>query len=128
MFILLDVVPKHALVSVVEETRHALSTGDVVNLSGLKALTHLNGREFSVVVRDPYSFEVSLEEAGGWITTENTLYPYSQYVQGGYINQVKQPRQVHFKAMQDTINAPGEIICDFVKAGDRVAAVHLGFQ
>jgi hypothetical protein len=30
--------------------------------------------------------------------------------------------------MRDTLQSPGEVICDFVKAGDRVLAVHLGFQ
>jgi hypothetical protein len=82
-----------------------------------------------VVVKDPYSFQISLEAVGGWVTDENnTLYPHSQYVQGGYINQVKQPRVVTFKPMGETIHSPGEIVCDFVKAGDRVMAVHLGFQ
>lgn len=116
--------------SVLEETRHSLSTGDVVKLSGLRALTHLNDQEFTVTVKDPYSFEISLQEVGGWVTEggENTLYPHSQYVQGGYINQVKQPREVHFSTMQDTLQAPGDVVCDFVKGGDRVMAVHLGFQ
>lgn len=121
-------VPKKALVSVLEETRHSLITGDVVKLSGIKELTQFNDKEFSVVVKDPYSFEISLEQVGGWVTHENTLYPHSQYVKGGYINQVKQPREIHFKSMQETLASPGEIVCDFVKAGDRVLALHLGFQ
>jgi ubiquitin-activating enzyme E1 len=128
--IILMLVPKQALVSVLEETRHSLDTGDVVKLSGIKALTHLNDIAFTVQVKDPYSFEITLPEGRGWVTDEDqtALYPHSQYVQGGYITQVKQPRLVTFKAMQDTLYAPGEIICDFVKAGDRVNAVHLGFQ
>ena len=121
-------VPKHALVSVLEETRHSLSSGDVVKLSGLRALTHLNEQEFAVTVKEPYSFEISVEEVGGWVTEAGALYPHSQYVQGGYINQVKQPREVHFKTMPETLHAPGEVVCDFVKGGDRVLAVHLGFQ
>jgi ubiquitin-activating enzyme E1 len=121
-------VPKSALVSVLEETRHGLSTGDIVKLTGIKILTHLNNQDFIVNVKDPYSFEISIEEVGGWVTEEKNLYSHSQYVQGGYINQIKQPRVVNFKSMRETINSPGEIICDFVKAGDRVKVLHLGFQ
>ena len=113
--------------TVLEETRHSFRTGDVVKLSGLKALTHLNDKEFKVDVRDSFSFEISLVEVGGWVTDENTLYPHSQYVQGGYIHEVKQPSTISFKTMQDTVYSPGEIICDFVKGGDRSRATHLGF-
>jgi ubiquitin-activating enzyme E1 len=107
-------------VTVLEETRHNLQSGDVVMLTQIIGFEQLNNREFTVNVKDFYSFEITL--------TPDMLSTPSRYVRGGYINQVKQAVTVSFASMASTINNPGEICCDVVKSGDRALAVHLAFR
>ena len=105
-----------ALCTVLEETRHNLETGDVVVLSEVGGMPELNGREFVVTVKDPYSFEIMQD------TRE-----LGDYQTGGYVNQVKQSTTVSFKKFSDSINNPGNFDGDYMKA-DRAAPLHAAFR
>ncbi len=91
------------LVSVLEDTRHNLETGDVVVLTEVEGMSQLNGKEFSVTVKDPFSFEINED------TRES-----SPYVSGGYANQVKQSSTISFQTFSGSFEAP-EFSCDVMK-------------
>ena len=124
----LDSAPANALVlmiTVLEENRHNLESGDRVTLSGIVASGYfdlLNGKEFDVVVKnnDPYNFFVCLELPAGVTTTG------AAYERGGYVNQIKKPVSVSFQPLVESLFDPKEIACDFMKL-DRVTAMHVAF-
>ncbi len=105
-----------ALVSVLEDTRHNLETGDVVAFSEVAGMTELNGRQCRVTVRDPFSFEIEVDSR-----------EFTPYERGGYVNQVKQTVAVDFDSFSQSLRSPGEIQMDFVKF-DHAAPLHLAFQ
>ena len=66
-----------ALVCALEESRHHLCTGDIVEISGLTGMEELNGCQFVVTVKDPNSFEIDVDTTA-----------MSPYRVGGYVKQV----------------------------------------
>jgi ubiquitin-activating enzyme E1 len=67
-----------ALVSVLDDTRHNLSDGDVVRLDGVDGMPQLSGQTFTVTVKDSYSFEINADTSS-----------FGAYTTGGYMHQVK---------------------------------------
>jgi ubiquitin-activating enzyme E1 len=111
-----------ALVTVLEEGAHGLSTGDTVIITHIQCDTTLNGVPLRVQVKDRYSFEISLE-GHTW-----PLAVGVQYVRGGYIVQVKQPAVIDFEPLSQMLDTPGYIMSMITKEGDRAAALHLAFR
>lgn len=105
-----------ALVTVLEETRHNLVTGDVVKLSEVSGMEELNDKQFTVEVKDPFSFLIDVD------TTH-----FAPYQRGGYVNQVKMPSTVAFKSYSEALHSPGEFVCDFSKI-HRAGQMHLAFR
>jgi ubiquitin-activating enzyme E1 len=105
-----------ALVTTLEETRHNLVSGDFVTLTEIAGMTELNGQQFMVEVRDPYSFIIDVD------TTNFTPYERS-----GYVNQVKMPSTISFKSYSHALREPGEFVCDFSKI-HRAAQLHMAFR
>lgn len=105
-----------ALVTTLEETRHNLVTGDYVTLTEITGMTELNGQQFQVEVKDPYSFIIDVD-------TTN----FTPYARGGYVTQVKMPTTISFKSYSESLRSPGEFICDFSKI-HRAAQLHLAFR
>jgi len=93
--------PLTAIISTLEESRHGLESGDIIALSDIMGSVGdvLNGREFSVTVKDLNCFEVCLDECARGQTL--------QYEGGGYANQVKQSVVRSFRRFSDSINCPG---------------------
>eukprot|EP01035_Chromulina_nebulosa_P025282 gene25282-32993_t len=124
----LDSAPKNStvlMVTVLEENRHNLESGDRVTLSGIVAtgyLDLLNGNEFDVVVKnnDPYNFFIYLQLPAGVTTTGAT------YERGGYVNQIKKPVTVSFQPLVQSLFDPKEIVCDSMKL-HLVSAMHVAF-
>ena len=124
----LDSAPKNStvlMVTVLEENRHNLESGDRVTLSGIVAtgyLDLLNGNEFDVVVKnnDPYNFFIYLQLPAGVTTTGAT------YERGGYVNQIKKPVTVSFQPLVQSLLDPKEIVCDSMKL-HLVSAMHVAF-
>mmetsp|Transcript_367 Transcript_367/g.668 ORF Transcript_367/g.668 Transcript_367/m.668 type:complete len:1049 (+) Transcript_367:70-3216(+) len=113
-----------ALVTTLEDSPHGLESGDIVVLSHVQGsgVDGINGLELEVVVKDRFSFEVSLAGVN-W-----PLAVGAQYMRGGYVNQIKQPSLVHFSSMAATIDSPGYISSLLTKEGDRAAALHIAFR
>jgi len=109
---------KRALVTVLEETRHNLNTGDVMVLSELPDDLGqlLNGKEFTVEVKDPFSFYIEADTSS-----------CAPYTRSGYVNQVKQPTTISFRSYSETVASPGEFVCDFSKI-HRAGQLHLAYQ
>lgn len=105
-----------ALVHALEETRHHLSTGDIIEINGLTGMEELNGRQFKVTVKNPNSFEIDEDTSS-----------MSAYKVGGYVKEVKQPTVLSFSKFSDSLINPGEFICDFMKI-DRAGPLHFGFR
>ena len=105
-----------ALVTVLADTRHQLSTGDVVMLTDIKGTKELNGREYKVTVMDPYSFRIPVDAT-------NINY----YNSGGYVQPVKQPIQMKFDSYSTSYYVPGDIVCDFNKY-ERANPLHVAFR
>jgi len=105
-----------AVVTVLEETRHNLTTGDVITLSEVSGMEELNDRQYTVEVKDPFSFILDVDTSAS-----------SPYLRGGYVNQVKQPSTVAFKSYSESIRNPGEFVCDFSKI-HRAGQLHLAFR
>jgi ubiquitin-activating enzyme E1 len=105
-----------ALVSVLEETRHNLSTGDIVTLADVQGLSDVNDMQFCVEVKDPFSFTIEVDTS--------VANPYQR---GGYVTQVKQPSTVAFQPYSQALNTPGEFCVDFAKM-HRVGQLHMAFR
>jgi ubiquitin-activating enzyme E1 len=80
---------EHGIVTVVDGSRHDLEDGDVVRITEVQGMTELNGREFKVTVKGPFDFSIGSTAA------------FSDYVKGGYIEQVKQPKTFSFLPLSD---------------------------
>lgn len=105
-----------ALVTTLEETRHNLSSGDKVVLTDIVGMVELNQREFTVEVKDNYSFEINVDSRN-----------FQRYERSGYVNQVKQPKTIPFSSLAESFGHPGEICIDFTKF-ERGSVLHLVFH
>lgn len=75
---------KSGVVACIEDHRHGLEDGDVVRFSEVKGMTEINGKEFKVKVTGPCQF--SIGDTTG----------FSDYLTGGLVTQVKQPKTINF--------------------------------
>lgn len=107
-----------ALVTVVDEQRHNLEEGDVVEFSSCVGMVALNGRELRVLsISSPYAFEVDFDSS-----------KEPPYVSSGYITQKKQPKTVRHRAASTAMADPGEfLLSDFAKM-TRPPALHAAFR
>ena len=94
-----------ALVTVSDDARHNLETGDYVTFTEIKGLTELNGCEpRRVTVKSPYTFTIG------------STMGMNAYERGGLANQVKMPSKHKFKSLQESLVQPGEfLMSDFGK-------------
>lgn len=120
--IIYDPVTASAVVTVLEETRHGLETGDVVTFSDIIGSigNSLNGREFKVVVKGLFTFEISLISVLG-------VSDVGTYERGGNVKQVKQPVNLSFEKMSASIDKPEPFLSDVNKLY-RAGISHLLFK
>jgi ubiquitin-activating enzyme E1 len=105
------------VVTVTDDTRHGLETGDYVTFREVEGMDELNsGEPRMVTVLGPYTF--SIEDTSS----------YGDYKLGGYADQVKQPKTLHFNSLQESLKNPGEFLeSDFAKFG-RPPVLHQAFR
>ncbi|KAJ6599342.1 ubiquitin activating enzyme [Mycena vulgaris] len=104
------------LVTCLDETRHGLEDGDFVTFTEVQGMSELNGCEpRKVSVKGPYTFTIG--------DTTN----FKMYKAGGIFTQVKMPKTIEFKPLQESLKAPEYFITDFAKF-DRPATLHAGFR
>ncbi|XP_077217611.1 ubiquitin-activating enzyme E1 1-like [Tasmannia lanceolata] len=107
-----------ALISCVDDERLEFQDGDLVVFSEVHGMTELNdGKPRKVRNARPYSF--ALEE-----DTTN----FGAYEKGGIVTQVKQPKVLHFKPLNDALKDPGDFLLSDFSKFDRPPLLHLAFQ
>ncbi|CAN1354568.1 Ubiquitin-activating enzyme E1 2 [Linum perenne] len=107
-----------ALVSCVDDERLEFQDGDLVVFSEVQGMTELNdGKLRKITNARPYSF--SLED-----DTTN----FGPYVKGGIVTQVKQPKLLNFKTLQEALKHPGDFLLSDFSKFNRPSLLHLAFQ
>ncbi|GLI63113.1 hypothetical protein VaNZ11_006018 [Volvox africanus] len=107
-----------AIVTCVEDERLEFQDGELVSFSEVVGMEKLNTHgPFKVQNCKAHSFELAVD------TSE-----WGEYVRGGIVVQVKEPKALVFKTLEKAISEPGEfLLTDFSKL-DRAAQLHVGFQ
>ncbi len=104
------------LVTVMDEQRHGMSTGDTVIFNKVVGMVELEGKEFEIRDKGPYSFEL--------VGCDGTHF--SPFVRG-YVNQVKKHSVLSFKCLEESIQSPEPFVeTDFAKIG-RPKVLHAAF-
>ncbi|GLD93074.1 hypothetical protein PINS_up001666 [Pythium insidiosum] len=100
------------VVTVHDDARHQLETGDYVSFREITGFPFLNdGTPRRVTVTGPFTFTLDVEDEA-----DKQRFVAGETSAGGYITQVKQPLTVSFKPLSDALVAPGEfLISDFAK-------------
>uniref|UniRef100_A0A1Y1K0A8 E1 ubiquitin-activating enzyme n=1 Tax=Photinus pyralis TaxID=7054 RepID=A0A1Y1K0A8_PHOPY len=106
----------NGVVTCIEDARHGLEDGDYVTFSEVKGMVELNGCEpRKVKVLGPYAFSIG------------DISGLSEYELGGIAQQVKMPKVLNFKPLQESIRSPEFLITDFAKF-DRTDQLHLAYN
>ncbi|KDO22883.1 hypothetical protein SPRG_12020 [Saprolegnia parasitica CBS 223.65] len=105
------------LVTVTDDARHQMETGDHVTFREIQGVGHLNGcAPLPITVTGPYTF--TIDNVSG--ATASGAF--------GYVTQVKQPVTLTFAPMDVATETPGEfLMSDFAKIG-RSEVLHVAFQ
>ncbi|CCI39648.1 unnamed protein product [Albugo candida] len=112
------------LVTVNDDERHQLETGDYVTFREIVGLDFLNACEpRKVTVTGPFTFTLDILDE-----KDKERFVSSSYVRGGYVTQVKHPVLMNFNQLTKALQSPGEfLITDFAKL-NRSELLHIGFQ
>uniref|UniRef100_A0A1B6D3R9 E1 ubiquitin-activating enzyme n=1 Tax=Clastoptera arizonana TaxID=38151 RepID=A0A1B6D3R9_9HEMI len=103
------------VVTCLDDTRHGLEDGDFVTFSEVQGMTELNNCDPKKIrVLGPYTF--SIGDTNG----------YSDYIRGGIVSQVKMPKQLNFKPINEAFKNPEFLITDFAKF-DYPITLHIAF-
>lgn len=106
------------LVSTVEDDRLEFECGDLVSFSEVYGMSDINrSGPVKVLKVRAHSLEVDVDSSS-----------FGEYIKGGMITQVKQPKTLHFESLSKRIEDPGEFLpSDFSKL-ERPGLLHVGFQ
>ncbi|CAH0514318.1 unnamed protein product [Peronospora belbahrii] len=113
-----------ALVTVNEDTRHNLETGDLVSFREVAGFSFLNdSKPRKVTVTGPFTFTLDVID-----DADKRRFELEQPSTGGYVTKVKQPLIVQFKNLENALVTPGEfLVNDYAKLG-RSELLHVAFQ
>ena len=107
-----------ALVTCTDDERVELEEGDLVTFLEVKGMTELNEMKEGVKIK-------SVKKHGFELDVDATKF--SQYVGGGIATQVKLPKEMKFKSLEQSLTEPGEfLLSDFAKM-ERSPQIHLMF-
>lgn len=109
---------REALICCVKDERLQFQDGDFVLFTEINGMIELNdGKPKRIKECSPYSFRIEEDTAN-----------FTQYVKGGCVTQVKQPKVLNFRPLQKTLTNPKEfLLSDFSKC-DHPHVLHLAFQ
>jgi ubiquitin-activating enzyme E1 len=106
---------KEAVVHVLDEKKHGLSSGDYVKFSEIQGMTELNDMEPQPIKPvGPYSFSICDTSSFG------------DYTIGGLVTTVKMPQVTSHKKLADSIRDPEFLMTDYVHM-DRPNQMHVLF-
>ncbi|KAL1501297.1 hypothetical protein ABEB36_006643 [Hypothenemus hampei] len=107
---------KEGIVTCIDDTRHGMEDGDYITFSEVEGMTELNGcAPIKIKVLGPYTFSIGDTSS------------YSKYQRGGIATQVKMPKELHFKALKESLENPEFVITDFAKF-DNPSQLHIAFS
>jgi ubiquitin-activating enzyme E1 len=105
-------------VSCVDDERLEFEDGNLVVFSEVEGMTELNdGKPRKIKNVKPFSF-----------TLEEDTSSYGQYMKGGIVTQVKQPKVLNFKPLREALKDPGDFLLSDFSKFDRPPLLHLAFQ
>eukprot|EP00850_Spirogloea_muscicola_P006789 SM000033S12310 [mRNA] locus=s33:1758:6785:+ [translate_table: standard] len=106
------------LVSCVEDERLQFQDGDLVTFTEVLGMTELNGSTPHKIKNvKAHSFQLDEDTRG-----------YGVHQSGGIMTQVKQPKILKFKPLQEALADPGEFLLSDFSKFDRPPLLHLAFQ
>lgn len=104
------------VITCLDENRHGLTDGDYVTFSEVQGMTELNGcAPIKISVLGPYTFSIG------------DTSKFGEYISGGIATQVKMPRTINFKALEQAEREPEFLTSDFSKL-DHSATLHVAFS
>ncbi|XP_017147936.2 ubiquitin-like modifier-activating enzyme 1 [Drosophila miranda] len=104
------------VVTCLDETRHGFNDGDYVTFSEVQGMQQLNGcQPIKITVLGPYTFSIGDTSS------------YGDYKSGGVATQVKMPKSISFKSLEQASKEPGFLISDFAKL-ESPATLHVAFN
>lgn len=104
------------VVTCLEETRHGFNDDDYVTFSEVQGMTELNGcAPMKIKVLGPYTFSIG------------DTSKFGEYVTGGISTQVKMPKTISFKSLEESEKQPEFVISDFAKF-EHPATLHVAFK
>lgn len=107
---------KQGVITCIDDTRHGMEDGDYVTFSEVQGMVELNNCEpIKIKVLGPYTFSIGDTTA------------FSKYERGGIATQVKMPKVVNFKPLQEAIKSPEFVYADYGKF-DYPQQLHLAYQ
>lgn len=113
-----------ATVTIVDDTRLDLESGDWVTFSEIKGMESTNDQgEVSLNSSEPQQIKV----LGPYTFSIGDTRKLSQYVTGGYVHQVKRPITVNFSSLKDSLKEAKFVTTDWAKM-EKPAQLLLGFQ
>eukprot|EP00455_Lapot_gusevi_P021711 TRINITY_DN2271_c0_g2_i1.p1 TRINITY_DN2271_c0_g2~~TRINITY_DN2271_c0_g2_i1.p1 ORF type:complete len:1029 (-),score=470.59 TRINITY_DN2271_c0_g2_i1:92-3154(-) len=105
------------VVSVLDESRHGLETGDYVTFEEVEGMVELNdSAPRPIKVLGPYTFSI-----------ENTT-SYSPYLGGGRVRQVKLPKTVSFVPLEQSLANPELLMSPDMSKFSHPAQLHFFYQ
>lgn len=102
-------------VTTLDEQRHGFEDGMMITFSEVAGMTEVNGKEFKIKVFGPYTFGIG-----------NTT-GFTKYLRGGYVHEVKKPKIVDFKPINEAMKDLRSVISDFCKMDD-TNTIHVAFH
>ncbi|XP_076443646.1 ubiquitin-like modifier-activating enzyme 6 [Babylonia areolata] len=105
------------VVTCLDNRLHGLETGDLVTFKEIKGMEQLNSRQCEVKVLSPTTFSVC----------DTSGSEFGEYESGGIMTQVKVPKTVHFKSLEEQLVSPSLLLPDLSKF-NAPANIHLAFQ
>ncbi|KQK14498.1 hypothetical protein BRADI_1g16680v3 [Brachypodium distachyon] len=107
-----------AIVSCVDDERLEFQDGDLVVFSEVHGMAELNdGKPRKVKNARPFSFSI-----------EEDTSKFGNYIKGGIVTQVKEPKVLCFKTLRDAIRDPGDFLLSDFSKFERSPVLHLAFQ
>lgn len=91
------------VVACLDEVRHGFEDGDIVKFDEVDGMTEVNGKEFPVTVKGPYTFSIGDTSSFG------------DYIKGGVALQVKKPKVLKFLPLEESLKNPEMLFTDFAK-------------
>jgi len=116
--LIISSIDKMGIVTVHDESRHGMESGDYVSIEEVVGLEKLNGNQYKIKEISPFSFQL----------LDVDVSTLGDYKSGGLAQQHKPKKILHFQPIHEAVHKPGEfLISDFAKFG-RSEQLHIAFQ